>query len=149
MKSDRDPNSFVSCSGDRYRILYSPVVQSDGTILLKESGKEDIQQMIDSYRDQTDMTFILERIKAGDTSMFREDSPMFGDFTNMPKNYAEFLQLYIDKEKQFLELPLDVRNSFDNDFRKWFASSGSEEWFEKMDPVIIKEEKEIEKDVSE
>lgn len=136
-----DPNSFVTSSGSRYRSIFSPIVCPDGTIQLVESGKEDIQQYIDSFRDLTDMTYILQRMAAGDTSVLNQKEPMFGDFTNMPQTYAEALQLVIDREAQFMKLPLEVRNKFDNDFRKWFAQSGSEEWFEKMDSVISKPDK--------
>lgn len=136
-----DPNSFVTSAGSRYRSIFSPIVSPDGTIQLVESGKEDIQQYIDSFRDQTDMTYILQRMATGDTSVLNQKEPMFGDFTNMPQTYAEALQLVIDREAQFMQLPLEVRNKFDNDFRKWFAQSGSEEWFQKMDSVISKPEK--------
>lgn len=135
-----DPNSFVTSSGDRYHIEYSPIVRDDGTILLKESGKVDIQEMIDSYREQTDMSFILKRMALGDTSVLTQKEAMFGDFTSMPKSYAEALQLVIDSEAKFMKLPLDVRNAFDNDFRKWFATSGNADWYEKMSPVIPKDE---------
>lgn len=136
-----DPNSFVSSSGDKYHIIYSPVISSDGSILLVESGKDDINQMIQSYRSQTDMSYILSRMAVGDTSVLNQNPAMYGDFTDMPKTYAEALQLVMDREAQFMKLPLDVRNKFDNDFRKWFSQSGSEEWLEKMDSVLFKEEK--------
>lgn len=139
-----DPNDFFTSSGDRYRIIYEPIICPDGTIELVESGKDDIQEMIDSFRDQTDMTYILQRMAAGDASVLNQKQPMFGDFTSMPKTYAEALQLVIDREKQFMALPLEVRKQFDNDFKKWFAQSGSEEWYEKMSSVIQKEEKTIE-----
>lgn len=131
-----DPNDFVSCPGDKFHVLYSPIIKADGSIELVESGKDDIQEFIESFKDQTDMTYILQRMAAGDQSVLNQSMPLYGDFTDMPKTYAESLQLVIDKERQFMELPLDVRNKFDNDFRKWFAQSGSEEWYEKMSPVI-------------
>lgn len=137
-----NPNDFVTSSGHQYHIIYSPVVLSDGSIELVESGKDDIQEMIQSFKSQTDMSYILQRMAVGDTSVLNQRTPMYGDFTQMPKTYAEALQLVIDREKQFMELPVNVRNQFDNDFKKWFATSGSEEWFKKMDSVIPKEKKE-------
>lgn len=131
-----DPNSFVTDPGSRYHIIYDPVVKSDGTIVLEESGQDDIQEYIDSFRDQTDMSFILQRMALGDLSVLSQKTPMYGDFTNMPKTYAEALQLVLDSEKKFMQLPLEVRNLFDNDYRKWFATSGSDEWMQKMAPVL-------------
>lgn len=128
-----DPNKFVTNPGDKYHILYSPVVNSDGTINLIESGKDDIQEMIDSYREQTDMSYILQAMANGDTSVLSHKQPMYGDFTDMPKTYAQALQMVIDAETQFNKLPLDIRNKFDNDYKQWFAQAGSDEWFKKMD----------------
>lgn len=139
-----DPNSFFTGPGSRYRTLFSPIVRPDGTIELVESGKEDIQEFIQSQKAHTDMSFILSRMAVGDTSVLTDKTPMYGDFTVMPKTYAEALQLVIDREADFMKLPLDVRNKFNNDFRQWFAQSGSEIWFEKMASVLPEKEKTIE-----
>ena len=72
-----DPNSFTTSSGDKYHITYDPKVMPDGTIVLKESGKEDIQQMINSHRDETDMNFILAKLAMGDTSVINQNQHMF------------------------------------------------------------------------
>lgn len=133
-----DPNSFVTCSGDIYHTLFSPVIKSDGSVTLVESGKDDINEFISSFREQTDMSYIIKKLAMGDSSVLTSKTPMFGDFTEMPKTYAESLQLVMDKEKQFMSLPLEVRNKFDNDFKKWFATAGSEPWMQKMESVIDK-----------
>ena len=135
-----DPNSFVSCSGEEFHIEYSPKVNVDGTISLVESGKTDINEYINSFRDSTDMSYILSRLAAGDTSVLNPKTPFYGDFTEVPKTYAEALQMVIDGEKHFMQLPLDVRNQFDNDYRQWFAQAGSEDWMTKMNPVLIKDD---------
>lgn len=127
-----DPNKFVTSSGEKFHINYSPKVLPDGRIELIESGKEDISEYINSFRDSTDMAFILNRLAMGDTSVLNKSIPTYGDFTEMPKTYAESLQLVIDSKKKFYELPLDVRNKFDNDYQKWFVTAGSDVWIEKM-----------------
>lgn len=127
-----DPNSFSTCPGSPEHIIYSAKVMDDGTIKLKEAGKENIQQKIDSFRESTDMAYILHRLAQGDNSVLNQKQPMFGDFTKMPKTLAETLQLHIDAENEFYKLPLDVRSKFDNDFQKWFVTAGSDGWCEKM-----------------
>lgn len=131
-----DPNSFSAHSGDQYHVIRKSVVLPDGTIDLVESGKDDIQAMIDAERPSTDMALILSRLNAGDTSVLNRSTPMYGDFTSMPSTYAEALQLVIDGEREFMQLPLDVRNQFDNDFRRWFAQAGSDSWYDRMMPVL-------------
>ena len=126
-----DPNIYHSCPGDTYHIEYSAQILSNGNILLKESGKEDIQAKIDSYREQTDMAYILRQLMLGDTSVLR-DGAMYGDFTVMPNNMLDAMQLMLDGERAFYELDLETRQKFDNNFRQWMISAGSEEWLKKM-----------------
>lgn len=130
-----DPNSFVSSPGDLFHVRLSPRVLEDGQIKLVESGKDDIKDMINSFRDSTDMSFILQRLAAGDTSVLNQRPGFFGDFTQMPTTYAEALQLVIDGRREFNALPLDVKNSFNNDFRQFLASAGTPEWVEKLSSI--------------
>lgn len=138
-----DPNNFVSDPGSKVHVVYEPKVLPNGEILLSEVGKEDIQDYINSFRDQTDMAYILKQLAKGDTSVLSNAVPSYGDFTNAPSSFADALQMVMDAESKFNKLPLDVRNKFDNDFRKWFATSGNDDWFEKMDSVIVKPDAEI------
>ena len=89
----RNPNARVplefepTCSGDRYHIDYQPIIE-DGCIQLVESGRTDIQALIDSYADSCDMSLILQRLSIGDTSVLNPKTPMFGDFTACPSSLA-------------------------------------------------------------
>lgn len=126
------PADFVSCPGEEYHIIYSPIVKPDGTIVLEVSGKESIKDMINSQLAQTDMSWILKQLSLGNTSVLNQNTPMYGDFTNMPKSNAEFLQMYIDGENAFNKLDPEIRAKFDNDFMQWFATAGTNDWSEKM-----------------
>lgn len=125
-------SEFVSCPGDRYHVVYSSTVLPDGTISLRPVDKIDIKQQINSYVDSCDMRVIISRLLAGDTSVLNSAPPNYGDFTRFPTNYAEVLQLGIDAENNFNKLPLSVRQQFGNDFRTWFSTAGSDDWFSKM-----------------
>lgn len=146
-----DPNKFITCNGSDTHITYSPKVLESGIIKLVPSGKENIQDKINSFRDQCDISYILKRLQLGDTSVLNNKVPTFGDFTEVPKSYAEVLQCVIDAEKKFYDLPLDTRNLFDNDYRQWFATAGSPEWLDKMGvkPEVDVVAKESEKEVTE
>lgn len=127
-----DPNSFVTNPGERFKLEYSPIVKDDGTIELKISGKIDLQQMIESFKESTDMAYILKQLELGNTDVLQQRQGIYADFTEFPKTYAEVLQLRIDAESNFYKLPLDVRQKFNNDFNVYFATAGQESWFEKM-----------------
>lgn len=127
-----DPNSFCTEPGSRFRTLYSAKVRADGSLDVQESGKEDIQDYIESFRDSTDISFVLKQLALGNTSVLNQSAAQYGDFTHMPRTMAEAMQLQIDAEREFYKLPLDVRGKFENDFRRWLVSAGSADWLDKM-----------------
>ena len=143
-----DPNAFVSDPGSDIKTVYSTKVQDDGTILLIPSAKENVKDKINSYVDQTDISYIIRQLQLGDTSVLNPNKGVYGDFTQTPTNLREAMQTMIDGERAFYELPLDTRQKFDNNFRKWLVSAGSADWFNKMGQpapvpeVIEKENKE-------
>ena len=139
-----DPNSFVTCSGDTEHIEYAPKVMSDGSIELVVSGKTNIDEYINAQRDSTDMAYIITQIGLGNKEVLNQKTPNYGDFTEMPKTFAEALQLKIDAEEAFYDLPLDVRNKFENDFNRFFATAGTQEWYEKINPPQVEEKGEVE-----
>lgn len=129
-------NSFVSDPGDPIQIVYSPTVNEDGTIDLVETGKIDLDAQIQSYKESTDIRTILARCAEGDMSGLNVRTPLYGDFTKMPKTYAEALQLKIDADNLFYSLPPEIRQKFDNDTNKFFAQSGTQEWYENIEGVL-------------
>lgn len=145
-----DPNSFVTSPGETERVVYTSKVQEDGTILLTPCGKENIKEYINSYVDQTDIHYIMQQLSMGNVSVLSNKSPMYGDFTEAPKDLRHAMQIMIDGEKAFYDLPLDTRQKFNNDYRQWLVSAGSEDWLKKMsvesaalDPEQAKPESEV------
>lgn len=133
-KHSRVPDAleFKSPAGDLFHDVYSSYYKPDGSIGLKVSDRVDIKKEINSYRDETDMSYILSRLMAGDDSVLNPRPPMYGDFTQLPSSYADMLNMVIEGSRYFDSLPLDIRNKFDNDHGKWFASIGSDSWLESM-----------------
>lgn len=136
MRNDKarvpDPNDFVSCPGDLFEVQYSSKVMPDGTIKLEPSGKIDIKAMINSQKESTDIAYIIKQLENGNTDVINPGPLFYGDSTVFPKTYAECLQLRIDAENSFYQLPVDVRARFDNDFNQYFSQAGSPEWMSKL-----------------
>lgn len=127
-----DPNSFCSNPGSPERIVYSAKINASGVIEVVETGKQDYQAYIESFRPTTDMAYILKELSLGNLQILNQREPQYGDFTQLPKSLAEAMQLQIDAERQFYELPLDVRNKFNNNYREWCLTAGTDPWYEKM-----------------
>lgn len=127
-----DPNEFRTKHGDRYHVLYGSKVNPDKTITLYEVSREDIKAKINSHAVETDMALILNRLKAGDTSVLTSKKPIYADFTQFPKTYAEAFDLVKRSTDAFDSLPTDVKLHFDNDVSEWFGSIGSPAWLSAM-----------------
>lgn len=127
-----DPNSFVTCPGDEYHVLNEARLNSDGTITLVPGQKESIKDKINSFASTTDLTYVMQRLAVGDTSVLNRDTPIYGDFTNAPKSMAEALQIQIDAKKAFGALPIETKNKFNNSYEAWLMSAGSADWLQKM-----------------
>lgn len=133
IKFDRLEHSkqFVSDPGSRFREKFHGVVQEDGRIELVSDGFEDVKERMRADAVGTTLPEIIARATAGDPTAFRKDIGWFGDVVGMPKTYADILNLVNDGRDRFESLPLEVREKFDFDFNKWFATMGTNDWYDK------------------
>lgn len=129
--NERSKKYFIN-PGKKEKIIKHGVVGADGVIRLVKDGVEDIQEKIQSYEPSTNIYNIINSLSQDNMLMYADQAGKFIDSTDMPKTYAEALQLVIDGQNAFMKLPLEVRQKFDNDFNKWFATAGSPEWMNKI-----------------
>ena len=119
-----DCNKFETCPGDRFVIEYEPTVEPNGRITIHPVGKKDLFQEIQSWRDQTDMHYILQQMELG---LYQgRESVTYGDFTEAPENMQQAMQIMLNAERAFYDLPLEVRKRFDNDYRQWMVMASSD-----------------------
>lgn len=64
----------------------------------------------------------LKRFALGDESALQVTQGAYGDFTTFPKTFAEVLQVMINSEDYFNQLPIDIRRNFDFNFNKFLSS---------------------------
>lgn len=127
-----DPNSFVTCPGERFQVQYQATVQKDGTIKLTPCGKVDIVEFINSFRETCDMAYIVRELQRGNYGVLDQRSAFYGDFTSAPKSMMEFQQRVLDGQHAFYQLPLEVRNKYDNNMWLWMNDAGSQKWMDCM-----------------
>ncbi len=115
-----DPHSFISCSGDRIHILYDS--RFDGSrVLLEESGSFDLQDRINSFAPYTDISYMLNRLKVGDNSVLSSRHPLYGDFSGLPDNPIDAINMYHGAERAFAQLSAEEKLAYNNDFRVWLS----------------------------
>lgn len=116
-----DPHSFASSVGDRVHKLFQS--RFDGSrVVLEESGSFDIQDRINGYAPYTDISYMLNRLTVGDNSVLAARPPMYGDFSGMPDNPIDAINLYHGAEQAFSLLSAEDRLSYNNDFRLWLSA---------------------------
>ena len=116
-----DPRSFVSCPGSRVHIIYEGRFNGRSMSLV-EVGREEIQPKINAYAPYTDLVYMLSRLKVNDLSVLSSRTPMYGDFSGLPTNPIDAINLVHSAENAFGRLSIDEKQKFNNDYRVWLAS---------------------------
>lgn len=129
-RTQYDRERIHSRVGSREKILYTPEFDRHGHFELVESGKENLYEYIQSFKESVDINIILKRFANGDTSALSKTQGMYGDFTMAPKTYAEMLDRITKAEAYFQSLPVETREKFDHNFGKFVAEMGSEAWLD-------------------
>lgn len=137
-----EPSRVFSNSGSPVKILYGSKYDEQGRLVLEEKGKENIYDFIQSFRDSVDIHVILARFQNGDTEALQKVQGFYGDFTEMPKNYAELLNTVNSGESFFNSLPVDVRSKFGHSFAEFMASVSDGSYLEKLGVTPAKPEPE-------
>lgn len=130
--------------GNRIKTLYGPVFDDNGVMSLIETGKTDLYAEIQSHADSVDIHVILDRFaKTGDPGVLSRVQGAYGDFTQMPRTFAEALNTMVAAEQYFFGLPVEVRAQFGHDFHQFLASMDSPDFARKMgiavDPDKLKD----------
>lgn len=118
------PKRYYTNTGEKVHVIYQGKYNDDGVLELVEVGKESIVDMIQSHAESVDINVILERYREGDMQALQRRQAMFGDFTMVPKTYADILNLSLQGQQLFDSLPLSEKEKYDFDFAKYLASFG-------------------------
>lgn len=134
-RTQYDRIEVISEHGDRFEETYTPVLSDTGVLELEADGMRDIYAYIQSFADSCDLNLIVARYAQGDLSAAQKlnyRQGMYGDFTEMPKTFAEMQQRIIDAENLFMSLPLETRAQYNHSAAEFVADIGSEKWKKAM-----------------
>ena len=146
-KEARIPNisSIHTASGSPIHKILEPRFDGVNTYLVV-TGEENIQDRMEAEAPSTDINYMLHRLSLGDTSVLSSKRPMYGDFTGLPSDPIEALNLVHQSEYAFAQLSADDKAKYNNDWRRWFADllSGrdvSRETLPSVEPELSVDEK--------
>lgn len=126
---------YICNSGSRFVEIYHPVIDKETghyELEVDPMQTKDIYEEIQSYKDSCDIHKIVERYRAGDVDVLQRVQGMYGDLTVVPKNIFEFKEMEARLCESFDQLPVDVKQKFDNSYLQFAMSAGSDSWFEKL-----------------
>lgn len=113
---------FFSNPGSPLRVVRESYYDSDGALCLRDVGTDNIDEFIQSYAESADIVSLARRCILGDTSVLRDDTPMYIDNVGAPKSPIEMLNVMATARTEFDKLPVETRSKYDNDFNKFFVS---------------------------
>ncbi len=113
-------SSFVSSPGSREKIVYESRFNGR-SLVVEPTGKYDIQDDIESYASYCDLNYMLSRLRVGDSSVLAQRQPMYGDFSGLPDNPIDAINLVRNAESRFATLPADEKLLYNNDYRVWLS----------------------------
>lgn len=118
--------------GSRIHDVYTPEFDKNGVMNLVKTGQENIYDYIQSHADSVNIHVLLRRFRNGEADVLQRVQGVYGDFTEMPKTYAEAMNAMIKAEQYFNSLPVDVRANFGHSYAQFLASLGDVDFTKKM-----------------
>lgn len=129
-RNAKESREFKTCAGSRFYIEKHGEVQQNGTIKLVPDKEIDLQEKYNAEYPSTTIDNILANCNPQDS--FADDGMHGIDATKLPATFAEFLQIQIDRKREFDRLPVEIKQKFNNDVSQYMATAGTEEWFTKV-----------------
>lgn len=128
---DEKPEAKENCSGNRMEPQYAERYDENGKAYLEKVGEVDTYEKIQSYRDECDVMAILSRYAAGDETALAAPG-WYIDTSKLPSTYTEYMNMMNEQREKFDQLPLSIRNKFNNNFNEYMATAGEESWLQNM-----------------
>ena len=124
--SGNSVSSFVSSPGSREKIVFESRFNGR-SLVVEPTGKYDIQADIESYAPYCDLNYMLSRLRVGDATVLAQRQAMYGDFSGLPDNPIDAINLVRNAEQRFSMLSAEEKLTYNNDYRVWLADlmSGS------------------------
>lgn len=116
------PATEFACAGGKTTAEYGLELDADGNEHLKIIGERPIYEIIQAAAEGCNISSIITRWRAGDTSVLEQAAGVYGDFTNIPDNLAESHRAIISAQNYFNSLPLSEREKYGMNLNTFLGS---------------------------
>lgn len=141
-------------AGSPIKVKYKGAYDENGVFDLVESGKENLYDYIQSFKDSVDIHVILAKYMNGDQTALNRYEPLFGDFSQLPDNLPAMLNVIEAAKDSFNQLDPALREKFGNNFLAFAGAIGSDDFNklfgigeQKVEDVIVPTVDNLEKEV--
>ena len=145
------PTFKPSPAGSEEMMTYKLRLTKSGKKVLVEDKKINIYNIIQEDREEADLHTVINRAVNGDLNAIqRLQAQASGekgivDLTKMPNNLIEAKQMLIDADKEWLSLPLEVRQKYNNSKTEFLAAVENGEFDKFVKEKYGKPEPKVEK----
>lgn len=130
---------FYTDSGSPIKIEFQLRVVDDEETLV-ETGKTNLYEYIQSHADSVDITKILERCALIEDYSYLNRMPAeFMDVSDAPANLAEAYAAVQDAKNFFDRMPINIKESYDNNFIQFLSGLGKEKFVNTVVDFLNKE----------
>lgn len=120
----------ISASGCRFvPTFHVKIDEETGEEILVEDGLYDLYEDIQSHAPEVDLHVLIEKYKkTGEAAFLNRRSAVYGDFTDVPKTFAEMVNIVQEGNEFFASLPPLVKERFGNNSVRFYSSFGKPEF---------------------
>lgn len=131
-RTQYDRKEVFTEPGSPIRTIRAAEYDKNKNIVVVDKGEENLYAYINSFADSVDIHVLLARFMNGDKEALLQRAGAYIDISALPTNINEFIELARNAENLFNSLPIDVKESFNNNMMEFVSTIGDKEWIEKM-----------------
>lgn len=105
-----------------YEYTYKEVNDSKGRRQLVIAGRNNTYAKIQSYKDDVDIYKIVERCTNGEIQLLDSNMGFYADVANMPKSYNEYHNKFMEGQRIFAGLPVELKDKFGHNVNEFMNS---------------------------
>ena len=116
------PVTIPAPSGQAKRPKLTRGVDADGNRTLVVSGYDDLIELVNLAAEGVTVADLIRRSERGEDTLHKDAIQSYVDLSNAPKSLLEAEMSILNARSEFEKLPLEVRQSYDNNLSKWLKS---------------------------
>ena len=108
------------------------IIGEDNVPCLAVKGQTDWYGYIQASLEETLMENIISKYESGNIEILNQINRVYGDNTEVPTNLMEAQKQIMEVQNIWSELPLEVRNEFNNNVYEFMAEIPESQWQDRI-----------------